>query len=213
MAEIINDVIMEQLQYNHPADNKGIFIVGNYGTGKSHLMSVIATLAELENSIERVSNQAVKKKAQKIAGKFKVVRIEIGSTTMPLRDMICREIEDYLDSIGVEYSFPEMTGITNNKDSFHEMMAAFTEKYPDKGLLLVCDELLDYLRGRKQQEIVLDLGFLRELGEICKFTKFRFIAGIQEMLSDNPSFQFVANSLQRVRERFEVINIVREDIT
>jgi len=198
MAEIINDVIIEQLQYNHPADNKGIFIVGNYGTGKSHLMSVIATLAELDNSAERVNNEEVKKAAKEIEGKFKVIRTEIGSTTMPLRDIICGEIEDYLDSIGIDYSFPEMTDITNNKDSFHE--------------ILVCDELLDYLRARKQQEIVLDLGFLRELGEICKSTKFRFIAGIQEMLFDNPSFQFVANSLQRVRERFEAISIVREDI-
>lgn len=212
MAEIIKDIIIEQLQYSRPVDNKGVFIVGNYGTGKSHLMSVIATLAEFNNSADRVNNEEVKKAAKEIEGKFKVIRIEIGSTTKPLRDLICEEIEDYLESIGIEYSFPEMTEITNNKDLFHEMMAEFSNKYPDKGLLLVCDELLDYLRARKQQEIVLDLGFLRELGEICKSTKFRFIAGIQEMLFDNPSFQFVANLLQRVRERFEVISIVREDI-
>ncbi|MEA3314136.1 MAG: DUF6079 family protein, partial [Caldisericota bacterium] len=212
MAEIIKDIIIEQLQYSRPVDNKGVFIVGNYGTGKSHLMSVIATLAEFDNSADRVNNEEVKKAAKEIEGKFKVIRIEIGSTTKPLRDLICEEIEDYLESIGIEYSFPEITEITNNKDLFHEMMAEFNNKYPDKGLLLVCDELLDYLRARKQQEIVLDLGFLRELGEICKSTKFRFIAGIQEMLFDNPSFQFVANLLQRVRERFEVISIVREDI-
>jgi predicted ATPase len=212
MAEIIKDIIIEQLQYSRPVDNKGVFIVGNYGTGKSHLMSVIATLAEFDNSTDRVNNEEVKKAAKEIEGKFKVIRIEIGATTKPLRDLICKEIEDYLESIGIEYSFPEITEITNNKDLFHEMMAEFNNKYPDKGLLLVCDELLDYLRVRKQQEIVLDLGFLRELGEICKSTKFRFIAGIQEMLFDNPSFQFVANLLQRVRERFEVISIVREDI-
>lgn len=212
MAEIIKDIIIEQLQYSRPVDNKGVFIVGNYGTGKSHLMSVVATLAEFDNSTDRVNNEEVKKAAKEIEGKFKVIRIEIGATTKPLRDLICKEIEDYLESIGIEYSFPEITEITNNKDLFHEMMAEFNNKYPDKGLLLVCDELLDYLRVRKQQEIVLDLGFLRELGEICKSTKFRFIAGIQEMLFDNPSFQFVANLLQRVRERFEVISIVREDI-
>jgi predicted ATPase len=212
MAEIIKDIIIEQLQYSRPVDNKGVFIVGNYGTGKSHLMSVIATLAEFDNSTDRANNEEVKKAAKEIEGKFKVIRIEIGATTKPLRDLICEEIEDYLESIGIEYSFPGMTDITNNKDLFHEMMAEFNNKYPDKGLLLVCDELLDYLRARKQQEIILDLGFLRELGEICKSTKFRFIAGIQEMLFDNPSFQFVANLLQRVRERFEVISIVREDI-
>lgn len=212
MAEIINDVIINHLQYTNPRDNKGIFIVGNYGTGKSHLMSVISTIAEFNNAVDHMNNAVVKKTAKEIQGRFKVLRIEIGSTKKSLRDLICGELEDYLGSIGVDFSFPAMTDITNNKNSFHQMMAEFNHKYPSKGLLLVCDELLDYLRGRKQQEIVLDLGFLRELGEICKSTRFRFIAGIQEMLFDSPSFQFVANSLQRVRERFETISIVREDI-
>ncbi len=122
MAEIISEVIIEQLQYNYPADNKGLFIVGNYGTGKSHLMSVIASLAELPGAPEHVKNKTVKEATGKIAGKFKVIRTEIGATTMPLRDMICAEIEDYLDNTGVDYSFPAMTAITNNKDSFHAMM-------------------------------------------------------------------------------------------
>ena len=30
------------------------------------------------------------------------------------------------------------------------------------------DELLDYLRTRKDQELILDLNFLREIGEVCK---------------------------------------------
>ena len=81
MAEIIKDIIIEQLQYSRPVDNKGVFIVGNYGTGKSHLMSVIATLAEFDNSTDRVNNEEVKKAAKEIEGKFKVIRIEIGSTT------------------------------------------------------------------------------------------------------------------------------------
>ena len=35
-----------------------------------------------------------------------------------------------------------------------------------QGLLFVLDELLDYLRGRRDQELNLDLRFLREVGEI-----------------------------------------------
>lgn len=77
---------------------------------------------------------------------------------------------------------------------------------------MIVDELLDYLRGRKEQELNLDLGFLREVGEICRTTRFRFIAGVQEMLFDSPKFQFVADQLRRVRERFEQVQIVREDI-
>ncbi len=74
------------------------------------------------------------------------------------------------------------------------------------------DELLDYLRSRKQHDLILDLGFLREIGEVCKLIRFRFIAGLQESLFDNPKFQFVAESLRRVKDRFEQVRIVRQDV-
>src|SRR5699024_10201262 len=48
--------------------------------------------------------------------------------------------------------------------------------------------------------------------EVCNSTRFRFIAGIQEMLFENPQFNFVADSLRRVKERFKETRIVREDI-
>lgn len=48
MAELLDELVIEQLQMDRYADNKGLLIVGNYGTGKSHLMSVISTVAELE---------------------------------------------------------------------------------------------------------------------------------------------------------------------
>lgn len=212
MAEVIDEIIIEQLQYNRPSDNKGLLVVGNYGTGKSHLMSVIATIAEIDGSVARISNERVSKKAKGIEGKFKVIRSEIGSTTMNLRDYICGEIQDALADMGVDFEFPPMDKVRSNKDSFVEMMGKFHEVYPEHGLLLVVDELLDYLRTRNGQGVILDLGFLRELGEICRFSKFRFIAGIQEMLFDNPKFQFVAEQLRRVKERFEQVSIIREDI-
>ncbi len=114
--------------------------------------------------------------------------------------------------IDVDFQFPPADQVHNNKNSLMEMMAAFHEVYPEQGLLLVVDELLDHLRTRKEQELALDLGFLREIGEFCGKTRFRFIAGVQEMLFDNPNFHFVADQLRRVKERFEQVNIVREDI-
>ena len=61
--------------------------------------------------------------------------------------------------MGIDYTFPAADQVTNNKEMFYEMMELFHEQYPDKGLLLVIDELLDYLRGRKEQDLTLDLGF------------------------------------------------------
>jgi len=212
MAEQITDLVFAQLQFDSPSDNKGLLVVGNYGTGKSHLMAVISALAENPEFVSAVANARVKDKAEAIAGKFKVIRTEIGSTTKSLRGIICQELENHLEDMGVSYQFPPADAKGGNKDYFHEMMGRFQEVFPDKGLLLVLDELLDYLRTRNAQELILDLNFLREAGEICKTTRFRFISGVQESLFDNPRFQFAADSLRRVSARYEQLRIVREDV-
>jgi hypothetical protein len=77
--------------------------------------------------------------------------------------------------------------------------AAFTEVHPGHGVLLVVDELLDYLRTRKDHELILDLSFLREIGEVSKHLRFRFVAGIQEAIFDSSRFRHVADSLRRVQ--------------
>lgn len=212
MAEILDELVIEQLQFGRPSDNKGLLIVGNYGTGKSHLMSVISTIAEREGASEHIKNKHVAKRVKEIEGQFKVVRTEIGGVQTSLRDIMCSALEEKLTEMDVDYTFPPADQIRNNKDALIEMMAAFHEVYPDHGLLLVVDELLDFLKSRKEQELFLDLNFMREVGEICSNTRLRFMAGVQEMLFDNPTFQFVAAQLRRVRERFEQVRIVREDI-
>jgi hypothetical protein len=212
MAERLADVVFPQLQFEKPHDNKGILIVGNYGTGKSHLMSVISTVAEHSETIKSLTNSKVAPAASTIAGKFKVIRTEIGSTTMSLRDIIVGELEEHLSKIGVNFTFPDSSRVPNNKRSFEDMMTAFQKEYPDHGLLLVVDELLDFLHTRKDHDIVLDLNFLREIGEVCKDLRFRFMAGLQEAIFDSPRFSFVADSLRRVKDRFEQMLIVRKDI-
>jgi hypothetical protein len=212
MADKLINIAFPQIQFDKPADNKGLLVVGNYGTGKSHLMSMISALAEHGDLATHLNDKSVASAASKISGRFKVVRTEIGATTMSLRDIFVAELEEHLATMGVSYSFPPTDKAPNNKRAFEEMMAAFHQKYPDHGLLLVVDELLDYLRARKDQELILDLNFLREIGEVCKDLRFRFIAGVQEAIFDSPRFSFVADSIRRVRDRFEQILIARKDV-
>ncbi|MBF0181804.1 MAG: ATP-binding protein [Magnetococcales bacterium] len=212
MAERLAKLVIPQLQFEEPADNKGLLVVGNYGTGKSHLMSVLSSLAEYPELAEAVAHPVVASAVKRIAGRFKVVRIEIGATTMALREIIAAELEAHLAKMGVEFSFPESGSVTGNKRTFEEMMAAFHRPYPDHGLLLVVDELLDYLRTRKDQELILDLSFLREVGEVCKDLRFRFVAGVQEAIFDSPRFAFVADNVRRVKDRFEQLLIARKDV-
>ena len=212
MAEKLVGLVIPQLQFEQPTDNKGLLVVGNYGTGKSHLLAVISALAENNGLATGLSNADVADAAGKISGRFKVVRTEIGATTMSLRDILVAELEEHLEAMGVSYSFPAADQVTNSKRSFEEMMTTFHQEFPDQGLLLVVDEMLDYLRTRKDQELVLDLNFLREIGEVCKDLRFRFVAGVQEAIFDSPRFSFVADSIRRVKDRFEQILIVRKDV-
>lgn len=212
MAEQLTTLVIPQLQFDAPADNRGLLVVGNYGTGKSHLMAVISAIAEHEGLKDRLTDSTVAEGAAAIAGRFKVIRAEIGSTTMSLRDILCGVLEEGLQEMGIGFEFPDASELHENKGAFIEMMSTFQGSYPDQGLLLVLDELLDYLRSRKDQELSLDLSFLREIGEVCKGTRFRFISGVQETLFDNPRFQFVADTLRRVKDRFEQVRIAREDV-
>lgn len=223
MAERIVNLVIPNLQFEEPFDNKGLMVVGNYGTGKSHLMSFISAVAEYPelaafiHSPEKVKkvdglSVTVAEEFEKIAGKFKVIRTEIGFTTMSVRDILVAELEEYLASVGISFTFPQADKVSSYKDSFEQMMAVFSNQYPDHGLLLVVDELLDYLRTRRDQELILDLSFLREIGEVSKDIRFRFIAGVQETLFDNERFSFVADSVRRVQARFEQIFIARKDV-
>ncbi len=212
MADRIASLVIPQLQFEQPVDNKGILVVGNYGTGKSHLMSVLSSVAADTSLLESLNHEDVKAEAVKIAGKFKVIRTEIGSTTMSLRDILVAELEERLENLGVRYVFPDSDTIASHKRAFEDMMTQFAEVFPEHGLLLVVDELLDYLRARKDQELILDLNFLREVGEVCKDLRFRFMAGVQEAIFDSDRFTFAADSIRRVKDRFEQILIAGNDV-
>jgi hypothetical protein len=212
MAERIANLIIPQLSFDESVDHKGLLVVGNYGTGKSHLMSVISLVAEDAAYQTMIRHPKVAEAATAIAGKFKVHRIEI-SSQMSLRDIITQQLELFLEKHGVSYSFPPADKVVNNKAAIEEMMAAFAEVHPNHGVLLVVDEFLEYLRSRKDHDLVLDLSFLREIGEVTKHLRFRFVAGVQEAVFDSSRFQHVADSLRRVKDRFTQVLLARQDVS
>ena len=212
LADQLADVIFPNLNLDEPGDAKGVLVVANYGTGKTHLMSVVSAIAEHAELSDLVSADRVKDAAGSVAGRYEVIRAEIGASEMSLRDIITTELTIGLNKIGVEFKFPDMTKVTNTKDSLEEMMAAFDAVHSNQGLLFVLDELLDYLRTRRDTELIKDLAVLREIGEICRSTRFRFVAGVQEAIFDNPRFAGAADAVSRVRDRFTQMRISREDI-
>jgi hypothetical protein len=213
MAERIAKLMIPQLSFDDSVDHKGVLIVGNYGTGKSHLMSVLSLVAQDAAYAPMIRHPKVAEAAASIAGKFKVLRIEVGGLEMPLRQIITRRLQEFLANLGVNYTFPTADEELDNKHSFEEMMGAFEDVYPGQGILLVVDEFLEYLDSRRGHELALDLAILRQIGEVTKHLKFRFVAGVQEAIFDSARFEHVANSMRRVHERFTQILIDRNDVS
>jgi hypothetical protein len=212
MAAQIKTNMLSQLSLDDVVDNKGVLLVGNYGTGKSHLMSVISAIAFDAANLAHLRNQSFAKEAESIAGRFEVVRIEIGAVTTQLREIILSKIQQDFKARGIAFEYPSADSVTGNKETLRDAMQLFGAKYPDKGYLIVVDEFLDFLGGKDDHAVRLDLGFMRELGEIVKESRLRVIFGVQEKLFDNPAFSFVSQTINRVRDRFEQGIIRKEDI-
>ena len=210
MAESLQAPVIDQLQMDEVIDNKGVLVVGNYGTGKSHLMSVISSIAHDADNLQYLQNKKFAESMKQIAGKFEVLRIEIGGVTMSLREILFGFIQDDFDERGISFDVPDFNTVKDNKKLIRDMMMAFSEKYPDKGYLIVVDEFLSYLTSRDEREIVLDLEFFRALGEMCSKSKLRVIFGVQEKIFDNPRFSFVSDTLKHVSDRFTQIIITKE---
>ncbi len=210
MADSLQAPVIDQLQMDEVVDNKGILVVGNYGTGKSHLMSVISAIAKDADNLQYLQNKKFAKTMEPIAGKFEVLRIEIGGVTMSLREILFGFIQDDFDARGIDFDVPDFSTVKDNKKLIKDMIMAFNDKYPDKGYLIVVDEFLSYLTSRDTREIVLDLEFFRALGEMCSKSNLRIIFGVQEKVFDNPRFSYVSETLMHVKDRFTQIVITKE---
>lgn len=153
MADLLLNNVKPILDLEQQYQSNALFVVGNYGTGKSHLMSVISAVTEHADLAAQLTHAGAAAGPQPIAGKFKVIRQEFGYTSMALRDVVFYYLEKGLAQMGVVFHFPSAKETPNSKDPLASMMAAFQEKYPDQGLLVIVDELLDYLRGRKASKV------------------------------------------------------------
>lgn len=213
MAERLQAPLIDQLQMDEVVDNKGVLVVGNYGTGKSHLMSVISAIAMDADNLQYLQNKKFAQHMQPIAGKFEVLRIEIGGIVMPLYDVIMDYIQKDFENRGIDFEVPVYGGVKSLKTVIQDMMMAFSEKYSDKGYLIIVDEFLSYLSSRDERKIVLDLEFFRALGEMCSKSKLRVVFGMQEKIFDNPRFSFVADTLKHVSDRFTQLLITKEEIS
>ena len=137
-------MICKILDYSSTDEAFGIQVVGNYGTGKSHLMSLVSLIAENAQLLDLVTNEKPKSQLKRVAGKYKVLRFELGNTES-LWEVITYKLGGFLTENGITFSF-DGHGPKTYFEKIQLMMAEFEEKFPDKGMLVVIDEMLSCLR-------------------------------------------------------------------
>jgi len=204
--------ICAQLDLGSSVETKGIQIVGNYGTGKSHLMSLFSIIAEDASYLPMLQSEKAKEWLKTIAGKYKVYRFELGNN-QELWDIVTYKIDLALEKWGVNYRISEDKSNKAYSEKLAAMMAEFEEVYPDKGFLLVIDEMLEYLKGRSDSaKLNRDLAVLRALGEMSDRKHFKMVFGSQELIYRSPEFQHVREMLSHVNERYVDLTIQKEDV-
>jgi hypothetical protein len=211
IKEDLEAVVINNLSPNTQGETKGIQIVGSYGTGKSHIMSLVSVIAENAELVNLLSNDEIKASFAKIAGQYKVLRFEVG-TDKPLKDIVFAQVERFLSESGVEFTFDEQSNFSW-KEQIQRMMSEFESSFPDKYFLVVIDELLEYLQGRKPTELNNDLMLLRQLGEACDHSRFKIMFGVQELLYRSPTLQYAADMLNKVKDRYDDLIITKEDVS
>lgn len=210
--KVIIPELCKNLDYTASHDTYGLQIVGNYGTGKSHLMSLFSLIAEDADYLPFVQNDSARQVLGNIAGKYKVIRFELGSDD-ELWKLVCYQIDTKLKEWGVSYSILSDDAPDMYADKLARLMAHFEEVFPNKGLMLVIDEMLSYLKGRATDDrLNRDLSVLQALGQMSDHSKFRMVFGVQEMIYNTPQFQFAADMLGRVNDRYRQITITKQDV-
>lgn len=202
---------------------KAILIAGPRGVGKTHLLAAISSLAERAELGACVSHRGGLSIAgdapaagaaglDSMAGRFRVIRATLEPGTASLREILLGHLERFLAGQGVAYAFPPAAHLPRHQPPFDDMMMAYRRKFPEQGLLLAVDDLLDFLVSRTARGLDQDLDFLRDLAEACRHPMFRFIASVQESPFDHPRLAGAAAGLHRLHHHCTEVAIGIPDL-
>lgn len=212
ISKDIEENLVRLLEDINNHTHKAAQIVGGYGSGKSHLLAfLISILSEPELRL-LISNQRVKEAAQKLKRDFVVIQWELQPNDVDLSEYFYFEVSNQLaEKYSIEFEF-KTEGVIDHKKNILELLDRIKLNNPSRGLVVVFDEISDFLKQKDKEKITRDMQFLRVLGQVAQSSDFTFIGAMQEHIFTNPRYLDEAETFGRVSERFQVITIKREDI-
>lgn len=213
VSESLEQQILDFFEDLDKPTHKARTVIGNYGSGKSHLVGFLVSLVEDPQLAANINNEKIQKSVGKFSRKYLSVQFELQSGQVELKRWFYGKIRQQLKTkYDVEIPIFDAQQDYDDKENIVKIVEIVKSKFPDTGLLVVIDEISDFLTSRQKEAMKADLQFLRVVGQVCQDQDIMFIGSMQEDVFSSPKFKDVASELGRIGERFQNIIIHREDI-
>ncbi len=198
------------------ARGEGFFVIGNYGSGKSHLLNTLSLAIGDSEARQMFINSCLEGSGpetdlpaliEKAAAKIPLV-VEISlvehSNRENLEQIVLRAVKDRLPAPSgkSEEGAIETNEALPRREAFAAMKRSLDEQNYG-GLLLLIDELSEFLRSKENPRAYNeDIRFLQYLGEFAESIPAWIIATMQENIENTGSL--TGELLHKIKDRYPV---------
>jgi hypothetical protein len=214
ISKSLHDNLLHMFEVLTGSTHKSFNIVGNYGTGKSHFLAFVAALLEHPELRSLILDPDVRAAAEKLNRRFLVVKFELGAAQdVTLRYIFFDQIQrQLLDRYDIEVRKIDLSSAYDNKQNVEDILKDIKSEDAEAGLVVIVDEISDFLKQKTKEGMAHDIALLRELGEVSQDSDFLYIGAMQEHVFTNLKYVDQAESIARVNQRFVTITITKDDV-
>lgn len=203
---------LEYLKGNKPEKNISVDVIGNYGTGKSHLLTFLSLILSNPEMVQYIQDDELKEEFASIDKEFLVVKYELPGQDISLEDIFFYRVKkQLLENYGIDLSDINVDE-KDPKELVEEIILKIKEIYPNKGLIVIFDEYSDFLNSKESFKQNRDLQFTRQIAECSKNHDFILMLSMQEYIFSNPEYKDKADLINKIEKRFLKFNITSENI-
>ena len=195
ISDSLEKQIVEFFDNLEKPNHKPNTIIGNYGSGKSHLIGFLISLVEDPALAEVLKNETIKQIAKKQSRKFFSVQFELQAGQVELKQWFFGKIRQQLKAkYDIDIPVFDPQNDFDDKENIATIIEIIKKHDPSIGLLVVIDEISDFLATKQKEAMKADLQFLRVIGQVCQDQDLMFVGSMQEDVFTSPKFKNVASA-------------------
>lgn len=195
-------------------NHKAAKIVGNYGSGKSHLIAFLITALANPDFRRYIKNDKVREAANKCSRKYLVIQFELAQGEADLSTWFFHQLKKQLkNKYNIDIPlFDPQTQFDIQKEFIIDIIKKVKDQDPSASLLVMMDEVSDFLSQKPVHLIKRDLQFLRGVAQLCQAEDIIIVTSMQEDVYTSDRYKDIAAQDAKVSQRFQDIYIHKEDV-